>query len=220
MTENKPSAEHSADNLPGLIPILPLYDAALFPKMVLPLVVMQGESIKLVDEAMARDRIIGLLVSKKQENVRPDPSTDLAKVGCSALILKMAKGEDNRAQMLVQGLSRFRIKSFVEGKPYLQAQVEYFDDLERDDDETAALMANIVKQFVRIVELSPGLPPEIGQMANSIKEPGTLADMIASTINSSPEEKQQILEQPDATKRLKQVLKSLIRSLPFSLTNT
>ena len=207
MTENKPSAEHSADNLPGLIPILPLYDAALFPKMVLPLVVMQGESIKLVDEAMARDRIIGLLVSKKQENVRPDPSTDLAKVGCSALILKMAKGEDNRAQMLVQGLSRFRIKSFVEGKPYLQAQVEYFDDLERDDDETAALMANIVKQFVRIVELSPGLPPEIGQMANSIKEPGTLADMIASTINSSPEEKQQILEQPDATKRLKQVTK-------------
>ena len=213
MAENKPSVDYNADNLPTLIPILPLYDAALFPKMVLPLVVMQGDSIKLVDEAMSRNRIIGLVVSKKQENVRPDPDGDLAKVGCSALILKMAKGEDNRAQMLVQGLSRFRIKSFVEGKPYLQAEVEHIEDVEQKDDETSALMANLVKQFGRIVELSPGLPPEIGQMAGSIKEPGTLADMIASTINSTPEEKQQVLEEQKATKRLKLVTKMVNHQL-------
>ena len=208
MPENKPSVGYNADNLPTLIPILPLYEAALFPKMVLPLVVMQGESIKLVDEAMSRDRIIGLVVSRKQENVRPDPqSDDLAKVGCSALILKMAKNDDNRAQMLVQGLTRFKVKRYVEGKPYLQAEVEHFEDIERKDDETSALMANLIKQFTRVVELSPGLPPEIGQMAASIKEPGTLADMIASTVNSSPEEKQSILEIQDATRRLTAVTK-------------
>ena len=111
MADNKPPVDYSADNLPTTLPILPLYDAALFPKMVLPLVVMQGESIKLVDEAMSRDRIIGLVVSAKKENARPDSEEDLAGIGCSALILKMAKTEDNRAQMLVQGLSRFRIKS-------------------------------------------------------------------------------------------------------------
>jgi ATP-dependent Lon protease len=206
--ESKPSVGYTADNLPTLIPILPLYEAALFPKMVLPLVVMQGESIKLVDEAMSRDRIIGLVVSRKQENVRPDPdSEDLAKVGCSALILKMAKNEDNRAQMLVQGLTRFKVKRFVEGKPYLQAEVEHFEDIEHKNDETSALMGNLIKQFARVVELSPGLPPEIGQMAASIKEPGTLADMVASTINSSPEEKQSILELQDATQRLTAVTK-------------
>ncbi len=207
MSDTKPPADYSASNLPSQLPVLPLYEAALFPKMVLPLVVMQGESVQLIDEAMARDRIIGLLVSSKQENSRPDPEADLAKVGCSALILKMAKTEDNRAQMLVQGLSRFRVKSFLKDKPYLQAEVEYFEDVDREDDETAALVANVIKQFSRIVELSPGLPPEISQMAKSIKEPGTLADMIASTINSSTEEKQQVLEVQDSSERLTLVTK-------------
>ncbi len=207
MAENKPIADYDTDNLPTVLPILPLYDAALYPKMVLPLVVMQGDSIKLVDEAMSKNRIIGLVVSKKGEQTSPAQHDDLAKIGCSALILKMAKTEDNRAQMLVQGLSRFEIKSYVEGKSYLQAEVEHFNDVEHINDETSALMANVVKQFGRIVELSPGLPPEISQMAGSIKEPGTLADMIASTINSSTEEKQQVLEEPDATNRLKLVTK-------------
>ncbi len=207
MSENKPSIEYNTANLPAVLPILPLFDAALFPKMVLPLVVMEKDSIKLMDEAMAKDRIIGLVVSKKQENVRTNPEGDLAKVGCSALILKMAKSEDDKAQMLVQGLSRFKIKSFSESKPYLQAEVEHFEDIEQQNDQTAALMANILKQFVRIVELSPGLPREIAQMAGSIKEPGTLADMITSTINSNPEEKQKVLEIQDSAIRLKMVTK-------------
>jgi ATP-dependent Lon protease len=213
MTENKPSVEYTTENLPTVLPILPLYDAALFPKMVLPLVVMEKDSIKLVDEAMSKDRIIGLAVSKKQENVQPDANGDLAKVGCSALILKMAKAEDNRAQMLVQGLSRFKIKKFLEGKTYLQAEVDHIEDVGRADDQTAALMANLVKQFGRIVELSPGLPPEIQQMSSSIKEPGTLADMVASTINSSPEEKQKVLEVQDSTTRLKLVTKMVNHQL-------
>jgi ATP-dependent Lon protease len=207
MTENKPAVEYTADNLPDVLPILPLFDATLFPKMVLPLVVMEKDSLKLVDEAMAKDRIIGLVASKKQENVRTSPDSDLAQVGCSALILKMARSEDDKAQMLVQGLSRFKVKKFLDGKAYLQAEVDHFDDIEQQNDQTEALMANLVRQFVRIVELSPGLPREITQMAGSIKEPGTLADMIASTINSSPEEKQKVLETQDAAARLKLVTK-------------
>ncbi len=65
MPEQQPPTETIADKKLELLPILPLFDAALFPKMVLPLVVMQGESVKLVDEAMASDRLIGLVVSKK-----------------------------------------------------------------------------------------------------------------------------------------------------------
>ena len=122
MTENKPAVEYTADNLPDVLPILPLFDATLFPKMVLPLVVMEKDSLKLVDEAMAKDRIIGLVASKKQENVRTSPDSDLAQVGCSALILKMARSEDDKAQMLVQGLSRFKVKKFLDGKAYLQAE--------------------------------------------------------------------------------------------------
>ena len=112
MAEAKPAAEYNTENLPTTIPILPLYNAALFPKMVMPLVVVQEDSLKLVDEAMTRDRIIGLVISKKKANVRSTVENDLAGVGCSAMILKMAKSEDNKAQLVVQGLSRDR-KSVV-----------------------------------------------------------------------------------------------------------
>ncbi len=205
MVDQPPSAEFDAEKLPEVLPILPLFDAALFPKMVLPLVVMQRESIQLVDDAMAKSRIIGLVVSKKPEDKMTPDQQDLARVGTSALILKMAKTQDNRTQLLVQGLSRFRIISYEEGKPYLRARVEPVKDIEKRDNETEALMTNLISQFARIVELSPGLPPEIAQMAKTIQEPGTLADMVASTINSTPEEKQTILEIEDVKKRLKEV---------------
>ncbi len=196
--------EYSTENIPDLLPILPLFDAALFPKMVLPLVVMQDDSIKLIDEAMAKDRIIGLVISNKQENTEPDPDgADLASVGTSALILKMAKTQDNKTQLLVQGLSRFKIASFEERKPYLVAKVTHLKDNEEKNNEIEALMSNMVKQFARIVELSPGLPSEIAAMANSIKEPGTLADMVTSTINTNNEDRQKVLEMLDASERLK-----------------
>jgi ATP-dependent Lon protease len=154
---------------------------------------------------MAKDRIIGLVVSKKPQDNESPGREDLAGVGTSALILKMAKSQDNRTQLLVQGLSRFRIKTYEDGKPYLRARIQIIKDIERKDNETEALMSNLIGQFSRIVELSPGLPPEIGQMAKSIQEPGTLADMIASTINATPEEKQVVLEIEDVKKRLKEV---------------
>jgi len=208
MQEKPPTMDYNAENLPSVLPILPLFDATLFPKMVLPLVVMKGDSVNLIDEAMAKDRMIGLLVAKKTEKARPDPeSGDLATVGTAALILKMAKTDDNRAQLLVQGLSRFRVQTYQKDKSYLVAEVEHFADIDHKDNETEALMVNVIQQFGRIVQLSPGLPQEMGSMAASIKEPGTLADMVASTINSSPEEKQQILEIRDSTQRLKAVTK-------------
>ena len=215
MADQPSPMEFGAEKVPEVLPILPLYDAALFPKMVLPLVVMQGESVKLVDEAMGKDRIIGLIVSKKPEESKSPAKEDLAQVGTSALILKMAKTQDNRTQLLVQGLSRFKIKSFEEGKPYLVARIESIQDVEKEDGdkETEALMSNIISQFERIVELSPGLPPEIAQMAKTIQEPGTLADMVASTINSNPEEKQIVLELVDLKNRLKEVTRLVTHQL-------
>jgi len=207
MTDQNPQAPLDTDNVPESLSILPLFDATLFPKMVLPLVVMQDESVQLVDEAMAKDRVIGLLVSKKPEKVSTQSKEDLASVGTSALILKMAKSADNKTQLLVQGIGRFRVKEYVGGKPFLQGRIETLSDIDHAGTEIEALMSNLVSQFLRVVELSPGLPQEIGQMAQSISEPGTLADMIASTINVANEDKQHILEILDVKARLQQVTK-------------
>ena len=203
--DQRQPVEIDSEKIPELLPILPLFDAALFPKMVLPLVVMQGESVRLVDEAMAQNRIIGLVVSKKPEEGNKPDRQDLASVGTSALILKMAKTQDNRTQLLVQGLHRFKIKSWENSRPYLRARVQVLEEDETKGKETEALMSNLVGQFIRIVELSPGLPPEIGQMAKSIPEAGTLADMVASTINATPQEKQKVLETQNVKERLKEV---------------
>ena len=130
MTEEQVPKDLSADKLPEVLPILPLFDTALFPKMVLPLVVMQSESIQLIDEAMSGNRIIGLLVSKEKSDQIPHPREGLATIGTSALILKMAKADDQRAQMLVQGLSRFTVSEFIDGQQYLRAKVNHMVEKE------------------------------------------------------------------------------------------
>lgn len=207
MSEQQPTVNFSATKMAEILSILPLFDAVLFPKMVVPLIVMQKESIRLIDEAMSKDRIIGLIVSKNTAAKDTYKPNDLYDVGTSALILKMAKTEANQAQVLVQGLGRFKVKNFIKGKSYLQARVEHIDEKEKKDKETDAFMSNIVDLFDRIIELSPSLPKEMGTMARSIREAGTLADMVASVINSTLDEKQNALETYNVKKRLKEVNK-------------
>jgi len=173
--------------------------------MVLPLVIMQDVSIQLVDEAMSQNRIIGLIVSKEPIKENGYTPKELYAVGTSAMILKMAKTEDDKTQLLVQGLGRFKTQEYIKGKPYLQARVEHIESIDKIDKRIQALVANLISQFSRIADLSPGLPPEIAVMAKTIQEPGILADMITSTINSSLEEKQAVLEILDLKKRLQEV---------------
>ena len=196
----QPDPEIGSDTLSNTLPILPLYEVTLFPKMVLPLMVMQADSIKLIDEAMNKDRVIGLLVSKQSPQEGVQPEKDLYSIGTSALILKMAKSQDDKAQLLVQGLSRFKIQKFIPNKNYLVARVKHLQDVQIKDRETEALMANLAGQFSRVVELSPGLPKEIIAMAKSLQDPGVMADMVASTINATAEEKQKVLELLDTKK--------------------
>jgi len=206
MTDQQSSMDFSTEKLPEILSILPLFDVALFPKMVLPLVVFQEETVQLIDEAMSKDRIVGLILSKTKEK-GADVNQDLHSVGTSALILKMARTQDRKAQLLVQGLSRFRVLAYTEGKPYLQAKVVHIKDTEQKDTETEALVSTIIDQFAKILEASANLPPELGLMARSIEEAGTLADMVASTINTTAEEKQKVLEIEDVKERLRFVTK-------------
>ncbi|HOD29179.1 MAG TPA: endopeptidase La [Syntrophales bacterium] len=205
MPEDTPTEDQKTLTMPESLPILPLFNMVVFPKMMFPMEVAGDPSLTLVDEAMAKDRMIGLTLSKKGPMESAQTPDDYHGVGTSVVILKMAKAADKKAQLLVQGLGRFRIKSFVEGRPYLQAAIEPLEEREVKDLEVEALMANLVNLFDRIVKLSPFLPQEFGMMAKSITDPGILSDIIASIINASAEEKQRILEILDVKKRLKEV---------------
>ncbi|MCE5281128.1 MAG: endopeptidase La [Deltaproteobacteria bacterium] len=195
--------------IPEILPVLPLAGAFVFPKMLFPLEVSGASSISLIDEAMAGDRLIGLIIQKQKEETAsgetPRRKEDFFNIGTSVVILRMAKTADQKAQLLLQGVSRFRVLELVEGKPYLRARVEPLEDKEVKDIEVEALMANLSSLFEKVVKLSPFLPQEFGAMAKSITDPGILADLIASVINTPIEEKQKIIEILDVKERLREV---------------
>jgi ATP-dependent Lon protease len=208
MVEQKPSEALNVAEIPDILPLLPLDGAFVFPKMLIPLEVSGTSAITLIDETMAGDRLLGLVMLKQRneaEEATPHRQEDFHSIGTSVVILRMAKTADNKAQLLLQGISRFRIVEFVDGKPYLRARVEHLEDKEIKDIEVEALMANLVTLFERIVKLSPFLPQEFGAMAKTITAPGVLADLIASVINTTVEEKQKILEMLDVKDRLREV---------------
>ncbi|MDD5170808.1 MAG: LON peptidase substrate-binding domain-containing protein, partial [Syntrophales bacterium] len=207
MPEQSAQEELKVIKIPDILPILPLFNVLVFPKMMFPMEIFGDQSITLVDEAMAKDRLIGLVMSKKPPQETKFVQEDFYSIGTSCVILKMAKTSDNKAQLLVQGINRFSITNFVEGKPYIQAQIVNLEDEDIKDLEIEALMSNLTGLFDRIVKLTPFLPQEFGVMAKSIAMPGILADMIASIINATAEEKQLILETLNIKDRLKEVTK-------------
>jgi ATP-dependent Lon protease len=205
MTEQNVSENKSNFNIPEVIPILPLNNVLVFPKTMIPLEVTGNASV-LVDEAMTKDRLVGLIMSKSEPEIPNQYKiADLNSVGTCAVILKMAKTAENRTQLLLQGVSRFSIEELVEGKPYQQARIKLIEDKDVKDIETEALMSNLLSLFDRILKLSPFLPPEFGPMAKSITEAGTLADLITSVINAPVEEKQKVLDFADVKQRLKEL---------------
>ena len=92
----------------------------------------------------------------------------------------MAKAEDNKAQLMVQGINRIKVEEFVTEKPYLKAKVSPIHDVAVDDKESKALTANLIELYNKIVKLSPGMPDDMRTMAKSIEHPSILADMITS----------------------------------------
>ena len=193
------------EEIPDLLPILPVYDVSLFPKMVLPLQAAEGAATMLVDEAMRGSRIIGLLLSRKSSPKGKHAPEELHTMGTVAMILKSTKNDDGTVQMMVQGMERFRTEGFVQSEPFLKAQITVVTDEPADTKDSPAMAANLLTEYQKVVKLTPALPQELSEMAGSIPDPGTLSDMITSTMNVGLEEKQAVLELYDVTERIKKV---------------
>lgn len=214
MTEKPLSGELRDIQIPGVLPVLSIFNLVMYPHMTFPLEVVGKRALDLVDEAMSDDRLVGFVMAKKDLSADELPAyDDICHVGTVVAILKMAKTGEHKAQLLLQGIGRFAITELVDGKPYLRAKVKPLTDKEAKGIKAEALMANLVRLFDRVVKLSPFLPQEFGLMATAIKDPGMLADMVATLINADPEEKQKFLETLDVKKRLEQLTLTVSRQL-------
>jgi len=191
-------------SIPEQIPILPLRGTVLYPELILPIMVGRKRSVKLIDDAMEKDRIIGVVTQKRSETEDPGEN-ELYRIGVAALILRMIREMDGSQRVIVQGLSRIKIQQYTQKDPYYVANVETIDESPAQGVEIEALIMNVKNLFQRAVDLAPYLTNEMGQMVSNIKSPGILADLVASNLNIPTTEKQNILDTLEMTDRLNKV---------------
>lgn len=200
--------------IPGTMPMLPVRDVVVFPYMILPLFVGREASIKAVDEALAKDRIIFLASQKSVEDEEPK-TKDIYRAGTISMIMRMLKLPDGRVKILVQGLSRGKIKKYMKTSPSFRVNVEKLEEpqLPEISLEIEALMRNVKEQLSEIVNMGTLVAPELLQVIDEINDPGRLADLVASNLGMKVEDSQKALEIADPVKRLKKVNELLGKEL-------
>src|SRR5258706_13153715 len=168
----------SSRSLPETLPILGLSDIVTFPGMVAPLLVETAQSTKLIDDFVAGDRLLGVVLQRNSEAENPMPH-EMHDVGCAARVLKMLKFPDNTVRVLVEGLWRIKIKEYIGTDPYLCAKFDLLKDVKEDSVELAALLRNGQRQVQDIIKLSPALSEQIKIAALNTEDPGHFAELIA-----------------------------------------
>jgi ATP-dependent Lon protease len=202
----------AAPAVPEVLSILPLRGIVVYPQTVVPLTIGQPRSIKLVDDAAVGERTIGLVTSKDPENATPGPK-DLYSVGTAAIVHRLFRAPDGTIRIVVQGLSRFRIRQFVEEDPYLRARVEAANEMVEEGLEIQALGRNVRDQFGQIAELVPSIPRELVAALSGLEDPLQIAYSIANYQRMELQEAEDLLELDSATAKLKRLVALLTKEL-------
>jgi len=188
------------------MPLLPLRDVVVYPHLVIPLFVGRTKSVKALEIASDKDKKIILVAQKSASKDEPD-AKDLYEYGTVASILQMLKLPDGTVKVLVEGLSRVKIKEVIDQEACFVARFDEISIPEPKDKESLALMRTVFSQFDQYVKLNKKIPPEILTSLAAITDPGRLADMIAAHLTLKLEEKQTILETLKIKNRLDHLLK-------------
>jgi ATP-dependent Lon protease len=214
MTKQKAQSHSDGPvEIPELLSILPLRNSVLFPGSIIPIDVGRKKSVRLVEEAISKERpVIGILTQRDARTEDPTDG-DLFAVGCAARILKVIKLAKDNFSVILQGVARVRILEYTQRDPFIVSRVQAVPDITKPDVELDALVLNLKDIAKRVVKLMPELPKEASALLDSVSEPGQLADLITSNLDITVEEKQEILETFDLKARLRKVLAFLSRQL-------
>jgi ATP-dependent Lon protease len=203
--------------IPDLLPLLPVRDVVVFTYMVLPLFVGRDKSIRAVDAAMAKDRLL-LLSTQSDVNVENPTPEEIYKVGTVAMIMRMFKLPDGRVKVLVQGLGKARILDYAKTKPFYQVKIEQIPEQqeEKTSVEGEALIRNACEQTEKILDLRGELTGDVSAILSGIDDPGRLADVVASNLRLKVEQAQSLLEMADPIEKLQRVNELLSKELEVS----
>ncbi len=203
----------SDEELPKTIPILPISDAVIFPRMILTVEVHEDitELVNFLESKKMEDRIVGILMPKS------DKDNDFYEVGTVVLVREISKihGTSN-IKLNLQGIKRFELKSFIGKEAYLQGKISIVKEKNQNVKGTKVLVPTVLKLFSDVVRNSSNIPREFSAMASSVKRPSQLADMVASSLSIPLEKKQEFLSISDVKTRLKTLIEVLNHELDIN----
>jgi ATP-dependent Lon protease len=208
--EEQPISDQTPLNLPSELPILPLRGLVVYPQTAVPLTIGQPRSIRLVDDIVLEDRLIGLIASKNPENENPAPD-DLFQVGTVAMIQRLFRAPDGTIRLLIQGLARFRTVEYTQSEPYLRAKIEPIPEQVESGLEVEALARNVRDQFEHIAEMIPSIPRELVSSVAAIQDPLQTVYTIANFQRMELADAQFILELDSTDKKLRKLVSILTR---------
>ncbi len=197
---------------PDVLPILPLRGVVVYPHTAVPLTVGQPRSIKLVDDVVATDKLVGLVAAINPELETPGP-TDLYRVGTIATVHRLLKAPDGTVRLLVQGMARFRLGEFLAEEPYLKAKVQFSPEMVEEGLEVDALARNARDQFEQIAQLIPSLPEELISSVLSLENPLQTVYTIANFQRIDLTDAQHLLELDSVTEKLRKLVGLLVGEL-------
>jgi ATP-dependent Lon protease len=205
----------NTEEVPELLPILPLRNTVLFPGVVIPITVGRDKSIKLIREFYKGSRTIGV-VAQKDANIEDPEFDDLNTIGTVAYIIKILQMPDGSNTAIIQGKRRFAMKEMIQSEPYIMATVTAFEApvvSPADNGEFSALIASLKDLAVQIITKSPNIPSEAAFAIKNIESPSFLVHFISSNLNVDLTEKQKLLEVADLVECANLVLTLLTKEL-------
>jgi ATP-dependent Lon protease len=186
--------EMNNEELPASLPILPLRNTVLFPGVVIPISAGRDKSIKLINDANAGNKIIGV-VSQKNEGDEDPTKNDIHKIGTVARILRVLKMPDGNITVILQGKKRFEIDAVTSEKPYIKALVKEVEEKKpgKHDTEFLAILESIKELAIQIIKESPNIPTEATFAIKNIESQSFLVNFVSSNMNLTVSEKQNLL---------------------------
>lgn len=200
--------EMNKEKLPEDLPILPLRNMVLFPGVVIPITAGRDKSIKLINDANAKGKVIGV-VSQKEEDVETPTAADVNYIGTVARILKVLKMPDGNVTVIIQGKKRFEIEQITSEEPYIKAVVREFAETrpDKNDTEFKAITENVKELATKIIHENPNIPTEATFAIQNIESDSFLINFVSSNMNLDVKEKQTLLEISDLKERALETLR-------------
>jgi len=207
--ENLPKDENLLiDNLPEILPVLPLRDIVIFPYTIFPVLVGREQSIRAANAAVDRDKFI-FLSSQKKSNLEDPQKEDIYQEGTIARIVQILKLPNGLMKILVDGLLQGRIIEFTGNKDFFEARIEVIIPKIENDHEMKALVRQMTGLFKEYVKINRNIPSEAINAFEAIEEPDRKLFYAAANINQSLEVKQKILVQTEIKDQFYEVIKLL-----------